>query len=195
MPDSRYHPTPDDDIFKSLALLYAERTRTPEMGWHCPDLQRSFPRGIINGAEWKPQSGTSFSNSFLFVRSIPVLMCPNWQIPCPCFQYYLSIYDYYGLLTFCDRKLTISNYIWIILLSTFRHNDGLQLHPRHLWNHGGDLMLSQRKQPDSAKWTVVEESWGNITCSIAKFTRKRTGQDKHYWPIRQHDSSRPPFLF
>jgi len=63
--DGEPHLTPDDDIFKQLALTYARKTGTPVEGWVCPSLKRRFPYGIINGAEWKPQSGTMMDYNYI----------------------------------------------------------------------------------------------------------------------------------
>ncbi|ODM97754.1 Carboxypeptidase M [Orchesella cincta] len=63
--DGEPHLTPDDDIFKQLALTYAKKTGSPTEGWVCPRLNRKFPYGIINGAEWNPQSGTMMDYNYI----------------------------------------------------------------------------------------------------------------------------------
>ncbi|CAL8071450.1 unnamed protein product [Orchesella dallaii] len=63
--DGEPHFTPDDDIFKQLALTYATKTGSPTDGWVCPRLKRRFPYGIINGAEWNPQSGTMMDYNYI----------------------------------------------------------------------------------------------------------------------------------
>lgn len=48
-------PTPDDNVFKELALTYASRNPTMHAGDACkPDY---FPNGIVNGAKWYEVKG------------------------------------------------------------------------------------------------------------------------------------------
>ncbi len=49
-----YNPTPDDELFKHLARVYSEAHPIMHIGKTCPDneIQRKFPHGITNGAEW-----------------------------------------------------------------------------------------------------------------------------------------------
>ena len=48
------NPTPDNDLFKHLALVYAEAHPIMSQGKACPDneIQQPFRNGITNGAKW-----------------------------------------------------------------------------------------------------------------------------------------------
>ncbi|XP_046686727.1 carboxypeptidase M-like, partial [Homalodisca vitripennis] len=48
--------TEDDDVFKHLALVYARKHPTMHKGKACPNnyAKDTFPKGIVNGAEWYP---------------------------------------------------------------------------------------------------------------------------------------------
>ena len=47
-----YSKSPDDAIFKELALVYSRSHATMHLGQTCPGDQDSFPNGITNGAHW-----------------------------------------------------------------------------------------------------------------------------------------------
>ncbi|KAJ8959056.1 hypothetical protein NQ318_022312 [Aromia moschata] len=49
--------TPDDDVFKHLALTYSTSHAKMSRGVSCKTSQTSFRRGITNGAEWYPLTG------------------------------------------------------------------------------------------------------------------------------------------
>ncbi|XP_048519633.1 carboxypeptidase M isoform X2 [Dendroctonus ponderosae] len=49
--------TPDDDVFKHLALTYSTSHAKMSKGVSCQSSQTSFRRGITNGAEWYPLTG------------------------------------------------------------------------------------------------------------------------------------------
>ncbi|XP_060522719.1 carboxypeptidase M isoform X3 [Cylas formicarius] len=49
--------TPDDDVFKHLALTYSTNHAKMSRGVSCKSSQTSFKRGITNGAEWYPLTG------------------------------------------------------------------------------------------------------------------------------------------
>lgn len=49
--------TPDDDVFKHLALTYAQNHPTMSRGLACKAGTPSFPNGITNGAAWYPLTG------------------------------------------------------------------------------------------------------------------------------------------
>lgn len=49
--------TPDDDVFKHLALTYAQNHPTMNRGLACKAGTPSFPNGITNGAAWYPLTG------------------------------------------------------------------------------------------------------------------------------------------
>ncbi|XP_046680544.1 carboxypeptidase D-like isoform X2 [Homalodisca vitripennis] len=52
--------TEDDDVFKHLALVYARKHPTMHKGKACPNnyAKDTFPKGIVNGAEWYPLTGS-----------------------------------------------------------------------------------------------------------------------------------------
>ncbi|XP_050308947.1 carboxypeptidase M isoform X2 [Anthonomus grandis grandis] len=49
--------TPDDDVFKHLALTYSTNHAKMSKGVKCQTSQTEFRRGITNGAEWYPLTG------------------------------------------------------------------------------------------------------------------------------------------
>ena len=55
--------TPDDDVFRHLASVYAFNHETMHMGIPCRDGTPGFPNGTTNGAAWYPLTGTIFTLS------------------------------------------------------------------------------------------------------------------------------------
>ena len=52
-PESGYYSrSPDDAIFRELALVYSQSHATMHLGQTCPGDWESFPNGITNGAHW-----------------------------------------------------------------------------------------------------------------------------------------------
>lgn len=49
--------TPDDDVFKHLALTYSNNHAKMSRGVACKGSGRGFARGITNGAAWYPLTG------------------------------------------------------------------------------------------------------------------------------------------
>lgn len=49
--------TPDDDVFKHLALTYSTNHAKMSRGIGCQSSKKPFRRGITNGAEWYPLTG------------------------------------------------------------------------------------------------------------------------------------------
>ncbi|XP_072384942.1 carboxypeptidase D-like isoform X3 [Diabrotica undecimpunctata] len=49
--------TPDDDVFKHLAISYATNHGKMSRGVSCKTSRTAFRRGITNGAEWYPLTG------------------------------------------------------------------------------------------------------------------------------------------
>jgi hypothetical protein len=52
MHDREENPTPDDDVFRHLATVYAKNHATMWMGKPCKPKSESFVGGIVNGAKW-----------------------------------------------------------------------------------------------------------------------------------------------
>ncbi len=50
-------PSPDDAVFRNLALAYSMAHSRMHLGRPCPRETESFPRGITNGAQWYTLSG------------------------------------------------------------------------------------------------------------------------------------------
>ena len=57
--------TPDDDVFKHLALTYSSNHPVMSRGVACKAGTPAFNRGITNGAEWYPLTGTVQSRKLL----------------------------------------------------------------------------------------------------------------------------------
>lgn len=49
--------TPDDDVFRHLALTYSSNHLKMSRGVSCKSTSPAFPRGITNGAAWYPLTG------------------------------------------------------------------------------------------------------------------------------------------
>lgn len=56
-------PTPDDTLFRHLALVYSKNHPTMRTGHNC---EETFPDGITNGAHWYELSGMLILNSNVF---------------------------------------------------------------------------------------------------------------------------------
>ncbi len=52
-----YTASPDDDVFRHLALTYSRAHATMHLGHPCPLTGESFPDGITNGADWYSFNG------------------------------------------------------------------------------------------------------------------------------------------
>ncbi|XP_023238320.1 carboxypeptidase M-like isoform X1 [Centruroides sculpturatus] len=50
-------PTPDDDVFRHLALIYSLNHKDMHLGIACRDGTPGFPNGTTNGAAWYPLTG------------------------------------------------------------------------------------------------------------------------------------------
>lgn len=50
--------TPDDDVFRHLALTYSRNHPTMHQGQACKQGTPSFKNGITNGAAWYPLTGS-----------------------------------------------------------------------------------------------------------------------------------------
>lgn len=55
-------PTPDDDVFKYLANVYATNHPTMHLGQPCPGSDERFEGGIVNGAMWYQLEGKVLIN-------------------------------------------------------------------------------------------------------------------------------------
>ena len=64
-----YTRSPDDDIFRQLALAYSNAHTTMHLGEPCPTDPRdgeSFPNGITNGADWYSIDGGMQDYNYLY---------------------------------------------------------------------------------------------------------------------------------
>ncbi|KAG8294881.1 hypothetical protein J6590_092764 [Homalodisca vitripennis] len=79
--------TEDDDVFKHLALVYARKHPTMHKGKACPNnyAKDTFPKGIVNGAEWYPLTGLRPKHRAESGLPLP-LPPPNHHLPVPLFQ-------------------------------------------------------------------------------------------------------------
>jgi phosphatidylethanolamine-binding protein (PEBP) family uncharacterized protein len=60
--------SPDDDVFRHLATVYASTHPTMHLGYPCNNVDREFEGGITNGAAWYPLTGEHISRqTVLFV--------------------------------------------------------------------------------------------------------------------------------
>lgn len=61
--------TPDDDVFKHLALTYSRNHPTMNQGVACKAGTPTFNNGITNGAAWYPLTGKNRSNRIVGARN------------------------------------------------------------------------------------------------------------------------------
>jgi len=64
--------TPDDDVFKHLALTYATNHATMHQGVACKPGSPSFPNGTTNGAGWYPLIGGAQDYSYVWAGTMEV---------------------------------------------------------------------------------------------------------------------------
>lgn len=64
--------TPDDDVFKHLALTYATNHPTMHQGIACKPGSPSFPNGTTNGAAWYPLIGGSQDYSYVWAGTMEI---------------------------------------------------------------------------------------------------------------------------
>lgn len=58
--------SPDDDVFRHLATVYASTHPTMHLGHPCNNMDRVFQGGIINGAAWYPLIGGMQDYNYMF---------------------------------------------------------------------------------------------------------------------------------
>ena len=93
---ARQTPSPDDDVFRQLALAYASANPEMTKGLPCPRDSEGFPQGITNGAAWYNVNGgmqdynyvvtgcfeitvEQFCTKFPFARELPRVWKENKQ--------------------------------------------------------------------------------------------------------------------
>jgi len=64
--------TPDDDVFKHLALTYATNHPTMHQGVACKSGSPSFPNGTTNGAGWYPLIGGVQDYSYVWAGTMEI---------------------------------------------------------------------------------------------------------------------------
>ena len=69
---SRYLKSPDDAIFRQLALSYSEAHPTMHLGQRCPGDRDSFREGITNGAAWYSVSGGMQDYNYLHTNCFEI---------------------------------------------------------------------------------------------------------------------------
>ena len=69
-----YSKSPDDAIFKELALVYSRSHATMHLGQICPRDQDSFPNGITNGAHWYDVQGGMQDYNYLHSNCFEVTL-------------------------------------------------------------------------------------------------------------------------
>lgn len=57
--------SPDDDVFRHLAVVYASTHPTMHFGHPCNRMDREFQGGITNGAAWYPLTGKCINGQIL----------------------------------------------------------------------------------------------------------------------------------
>ena len=66
-----YSASPDDSMFKQVALTYSMNHRTMSSGRHCND---NFPNGITNGAKWYDVAGGMQDFNYVHSNSFEITL-------------------------------------------------------------------------------------------------------------------------
>ena len=69
---STYQRSPDDDIFRQLALSYSNAHPTMHLGRPCPQDTSGFTQGITNGAAWYSVSGGMQDYNYLHTNCFEI---------------------------------------------------------------------------------------------------------------------------
>lgn len=83
-PDGRstYSRSPDDDIFRQLALAYSNSHATMHKGLPCPGDRSGFPQGITNGAAWYNVKGGMQDYNYLHSNCFEITVEQGcWKYP------------------------------------------------------------------------------------------------------------------
>lgn len=79
---SVYSRSPDDDIFRRLALAYSNAHATMHDGKPCPSDRSGFPNGITNGAAWYSVKGGMQDYNYLTTSCFEITVEQGcWKFP------------------------------------------------------------------------------------------------------------------
>ena len=79
---SIYSRSPDDDIFRQLALAYSNSHATMHLGRPCPGDRSGFPKGITNGAAWYSVKGGMQDYNYLKTNCFEITVEQGcWKFP------------------------------------------------------------------------------------------------------------------
>jgi carboxypeptidase D len=79
---SKYSRSPDDDIFRQLALTYSTSHATMHKGKPCPGDRSGFPNGITNGAAWYSVTGGMQDYNYLHSNCFEITVEQGcWKFP------------------------------------------------------------------------------------------------------------------
>ena len=80
--DSIYTTSPDDDIFRQLALAYSNAHATMHLGEPCPGDRSGFKNGITNGAKWYSVDGGMQDYNYLQSNCFEITVEQGcWKFP------------------------------------------------------------------------------------------------------------------
>lgn len=94
--------TPDDDVFKHLALTYSTNHAKMSKGVSCKTSQTSFRRGITNGAEWYPLTGGMQDYNYVWYGCMEVTL----EVSCCKFPPAIELPKYWE-----DNKIALVKYL------------------------------------------------------------------------------------
>lgn len=79
---SIYSRSPDDDIFRQLALTYSNSHTTMHLGQPCPGDRSGFPHGITNGAAWYSVKGGMQDYNYINTNCFEITVEQGcWKFP------------------------------------------------------------------------------------------------------------------
>ena len=79
---NKYSRSPDDDIFRQLALAYSRSHATMSMGVPCPSDKYGFRDGITNGADWYNVKGGMQDYNYLHSNCFEITVEQGcWKFP------------------------------------------------------------------------------------------------------------------
>ena len=69
-----YSPSPDDAVFKSLAMAFSHAHKKMHLGQPCPGERESFRDGITNGAQWYTLNGGMQDWNYLHTNDFEITL-------------------------------------------------------------------------------------------------------------------------
>jgi len=185
---STYQRSPDDDIFKQLALSYSNAHPTMHLGKPCPRDTERFEQGITNGADWYSVSGGMQDYNYLHSNCFEITI----EQGCTKFPYDSNLEKIWN-----DNKQALLSFMWQVhdgVKGFVRDRSGVGIKDAAIHVQGRDHDLTSASDgdywrllvpgeynvsvtadgyEDSPVATVTVEEFG---ASVVDFTLSRVGE-------------------